>query len=122
MNTIKIIVDQVTPIASCAVNGVPTFLFGQPSMWAELADSLIQRAKHESWTVHISASFAEVFLLRLTRRVREGVLPLGSLIISVIHRYADGTVSETEQPINGHGQLVKAWPGGFFEQALEEMF
>ena len=27
-----------------------------------------------------------------------------------------------EMPLNERGELVKAWPGGFFEEGLREMF
>jgi len=27
-----------------------------------------------------------------------------------------------EMPLNENGELVKAWPGGFFEEGLREVF
>ena len=36
---------------------------------------------------------------------------------------ADGPQSIVrEMPLNERGELVKAWPGGFFEEGLREIF
>jgi len=43
--------------------------------------------------------------------------------VMVLFVEPDGTRSIVrEMPLNEHGELVKAWPGGFFEEGLREVF
>jgi hypothetical protein len=43
--------------------------------------------------------------------------------VSILYVEADGQRSIVrEMPINNCGELVKAWPGGFFEESYRELF
>jgi len=77
----------------------------------------------------IVETHSEHLLLRLMRRIREsakmkgGTRPLLSpsdVAVYYVENLEDGTVFQL-MPMNDHGELVKAWPGGFFEEALEDM-
>jgi len=74
---------------------------------------------------------SEHLLLRIMRRMREtsaGTLPDGAPelrpqdvnVLFVEHH--DGQTVIREMPLNERGELVKAWPGGFFEEDLREIF
>ena len=74
---------------------------------------------------------SEHLLLRIMRRMRETssrTLPEGAPAVrpedvNVLFVEPDG--AETlirEMPLNEMGELVKAWPGGFFEEDLREIF
>jgi hypothetical protein len=119
MHTIKIIVDQVSPLASCTINGVKLSLFAQPQQWLELADTLIHRAMNEAWTVHVSAVFAEFLVLRLLRRVREGIFPHDKLILAVMHIPQHPTLL---MEVTEDGDIATPWPGGFFATRADELF
>ena len=64
------------------------------------------------------------------RRMREtlkakdnGLPPLGPEHVSVlfVEPEKNGSIIR-EMPLNERGDLVKAWPGGFFEEGLREVF
>jgi len=73
---------------------------------------------------------SEHLILRIMRRMRETAndhlvdpsLTLHPDDVSVIYveQTDSGTVFRV-MPLNERGELVKAWPGGFFEEGLEEM-
>ena len=74
---------------------------------------------------------SEHLLLRIMRRMREtsaGKLPKGVLAVrpsdvAVLYVQHDGARSVVrEMPLNQRGELIKAWPGGFFEEGLREVF
>jgi hypothetical protein len=94
-------------------------LFAQPQQWLELADSLIHRAMDEAWTVHVSTIFAEFLVLRLLRRVREGILPPDKLVLAVMHSPQQETLL---MEVTEDGDIGTPWPGGFFFARAAELF
>lgn len=74
---------------------------------------------------------SEHILLRLMRRMREtseGSLPKGTprltpedLVVLYVEPRGDGSIVH-ELPLNARGELMKPWPGGFFEEGLREVF
>jgi hypothetical protein len=69
-------------------------------------------------------------ILRIMRRMREtfegklpdGLPPLRPADVAVLYVEPHGARSIVrEMPLNERGELVKAWPGGFFEEGLREM-
>ena len=81
--------------------------------------------------VFLIETHSEHLFLRIMRRMREtsgGTLPEGAPEVrredvNVVFVEPDG--AETlirEMPLNERGELVKAWPGGFFEEDLREIF
>ena len=74
---------------------------------------------------------SEHLLLRIMRRMREtstGELPDGVPEVhpeDVMVLFVEPDSSQSivrEMPLNERGELVKAWPGGFFEEGLREIF
>ena len=102
-----------------------------PALQADLGDVFIQSALGESKNRFLIETHSEHLLLRIMRRMREtinGKLPEGVQRITpkdvcVLFVEPDGSRSLVrEMPLNEDGELVKAWPGGFFEEGLREVF
>ena len=102
-----------------------------PALQAELGDVFIDSALGEGRNTFLIETHSEHLLLRIMRRMREtstGKLPDGipevrPEHIMVLFVEPDGARSLIrEMPLNERGELVKAWPGGFFEEGLREIF
>lgn len=102
-----------------------------PALQAELGDVLIRSALGERKNVFLLETHSEHLILRVMRRIREttaGKLPaelppVRPEDVCVLYVETDGTRSIVrEMPLNERGELVKAWPGGFFEEDYRELF
>lgn len=101
-----------------------------PALQAELADVFIEAALGPRQNSFILETHSEHLILRLMRRMREthqgkktGVPPVTPADVSVLYVEPDETRSIVrEMPLNELGELVKSWPGGFFEEGLREQF
>lgn len=101
-----------------------------PALQAELADVFIEAALGPRQNTFILETHSEHLILRLMRRMREtyqgkrvGLPPVSPRDVSVLYVEPDGTRSIIrEMPLNELGELVKSWPGGFFEEGLREQF
>ena len=101
-----------------------------PALQAELGDVFIESALGECKNTFILETHSEHLILRLMRRMREtfngkgtGTPLLTPDDIAVLYVEPDGTRSIVrEMPLNELGELVKSWPGGFFEEGLREQF
>lgn len=102
-----------------------------PALQADLGDVFIQSALGKNKNRFLIETHSEHLLLRVMRRMREtsnGELPEGVPKITpkdvcVLFVEPDGSRSIVrEMPLNEKGELVKAWPGGFFEEGLREVF
>ncbi len=102
-----------------------------PALQADLGDVFIQSALGEGKNRFLIETHSEHLLLRVMRRMREtskGNLPKGvpevtPKDVSVLFVEPDGSRSIIrEMLLNESGELVKAWPGGFFEEGLREIF
>lgn len=99
-----------------------------PALQAELGDVFIESALGERKNTFILETHSEHLILRLMRRMREtyqgketGLPPITPDDISVLYVEPDGARSIVrEMPLNELGELVKSWPGGFFEEGLRE--
>ena len=130
-------ISQVLPIVmQSGLSEKKTLLIEQPEIHlhpahqAELGDMFIRSAKERGNTLLLE-THSEHLLLRIMRRMREtstGELPEGALAVRpedvmVLFVESDGSQSIVrEMPLNERGELVKAWPGGFFEEGLREIF
>ncbi len=101
-----------------------------PALQAELGDVFLRSALDRGNTLLVE-THSEHLLLRIMRRLREtaaGDLPdrapaVRPEDVMVLFVEPDGPRSIIrEMPLNERGELVKAWPGGFFEEGLREMF
>lgn len=101
-----------------------------PALQAELGDVFIEAALGSRQSTFILETHSEHLILRLMRRMREtyqrketGLPPVTPADVSVLYVEPDGTRSIVrEMPLNELGELVKSWPGGFFEEGLREQF
>ncbi len=102
-----------------------------PALQAELGDVFIESALGENKNTFMIETHSEHVLLRIMRRMREtnrgelpdGVHPIKPKDVCVLFVEPDGNRSIVrEMPLNDNGELVKAWPGGFFEEGLREIF
>ena len=108
-----------------------------PAWQADIADAFVRFAgrangdKGEgSNTAFLIETHSEHLLLRLMRRIREstkgqlkeGEVPLRPKDVAVLYVENLGTHSIVrEMPLNENGELVRDWPGGFFEEGLREV-
>jgi predicted ATPase len=102
-----------------------------PKLQAELGDVFIDAALGARKNTFLIETHSEHLLLRIMKRMRQtfednlpsGLSPVRPEDISVLYVEPDGKRSIIrEMPLNDRGELVKAWPGGFFEEGLREMF
>jgi len=102
-----------------------------PALQAELGDVFLESALGKQKNTFLIETHSEHLLLRIMRRMREtseGELPDGFPKIRpedvmVLFVEPEGSRSVVrEMPLNERGELVKAWPGGFFEEGLREIF
>ncbi len=101
-----------------------------PALQSELGDVFIESALSRGNTFLLE-SHSEHLLLRVMRRIREttaGSLPDGcsplradDVMILYVEPESSGSIVR-EMLLNERGELVKAWPGGFFEEGLREVF
>lgn len=102
-----------------------------PALQSELADVFVESALGNNQNTFILESHSEHLLLRIMRRMREthenklpeGVPPVTPDDVAVLYVKPDGPRSVVlEMPLNEKGELVKPWPGGFFEEGFREVF
>jgi len=102
-----------------------------PALQAELGDVFIESALGERKNTFLLETHSEHLILRIMRRIREthsktlpeGATPVTSKDVSILFVEPDGARSIIrEMPLNDRGELVKAWPGGFFEEGYRELF
>ena len=100
-----------------------------PAIQVNLADLFISQIHKDK--IFLIETHSEHVLLRFMRRIREtsqGNIPAEELEIEakdlVVHfvEVDNSKCFIQEMPINSEGELVKAWPGGFFEERLGELF
>jgi hypothetical protein len=102
-----------------------------PALQSEIADLFIESALGPQKNRFIIETHSEHLLLRIMRRMREtssgklpeNIPPVTPEDVCVLFVEPDGSRSIIrEMPLNEYGELVKAWPGGFFEEGLREIF
>jgi hypothetical protein len=101
-----------------------------PKIQAELGDVFIDSAMNAG-NRFVLETHSEHLILRIMRRIREtaseklpeGMPPLRKEDVAVLYveQTPEGSIVR-EMPLNERGELVKAWPGGFFEEGFKEMF
>lgn len=130
-------ISQVLPVLVMAYGSTGKLLAMEqpeihlhPALQAELGDVFIEAALGERGNTFILETHSEHLILRLMRRMREyhankevGLPAISPSDVSVLYVEPDGTRSIVrEMPLNELGELVKSWPGGFFEEGLREQF
>jgi predicted ATPase len=102
-----------------------------PAMQVGLGDLFTEAATREdARRLLLVETHSEHLLLRVMRRMREtsedtlpeGIRPVRPESVSIMLIEKDGQRSIARRmPLNERGELVKAWPGGFFEEGLKEV-
>ncbi len=102
-----------------------------PAQQAELGDMFIGSAIGENKNTFLIETHSEHLILRIMRRIREthngnlpsDLPPIKSNDVAILYVEQDGERGSIirEMPLNERGELVKAWPGGFFEEGLREV-
>ena len=131
-------VTQVIPvIAGVIAPGGSTLAVEQPELHlhpaiqCRLADVFVRALHAGQERLFLLESHSEHLMLRLMRRIRETSngslsspdLELTKNDLQVIYVESfEGRSVFRDMPLNSHGEWVKEWPGGFFDEALEELF
>ena len=130
-------VSQILPVVVAALDplrpGVTAIeqpeLHVHPKMQVDLGDLFAQGLGHGG--IFLLETHSEHLLLRIMRRMRQtsdGTLPEGAPRlrpedVAVFLVEPDGAETLVrEMPLNERGELVEAWPGGFFEEDMREIF
>ncbi len=101
-----------------------------PALQAELGDVFIESALGERKNIFLLETHSEHLLLRIMRRMREtasgklpkSCLPVTPANVALLYVQPDGARSIVREiPLNERGELLKRWPGGFFEESLREV-
>ena len=130
-------ISQVIPVVVGALDDTSQVfaveqpeLHVHPAVQVALGDVFIDGIKNGNRTMLIE-THSEHLLLRIMRRMRETfedrieenhfpVTP-DDIAVLFVERHDSQTIIR-EMPVNERGELVKAWPGGFFEEDIEEVF
>jgi hypothetical protein len=132
-------VSQIIPVVVAAAEGRSGLTMVEqpeihvhPAVQVGLGDVFIDAVTSEGGRrILLVETHSEHLLLRVMRRMREtsegslpeGVRPVHPKDVSILLVEKDGSRSIVRQmPLNERGELVKAWPGGFFEEGLREVF
>lgn len=130
-------ISQILPVVVGALDkGTGIMMVEQPelhihpALQTSLGDLFISQVQDEGKTFIIE-THSEHLLLRLMRRIRESHLKKDDVkfpynvtpeMVGVWYVEQSGFKTVVrEMPLNKHGELVKAWPGGFFEEGLREV-
>lgn len=131
-------ISQLIPVLVAAIEGVGGLALVEqpeihvhPAVQVGLGDLLLETAHREGQRrIILVETHSEHLLLRVMRRMREthegtvpeGIRPVHPGDVSVVLIEKDGARSiSRKMPLNERGELVKAWPGGFFEEGLREV-
>lgn len=94
-----------------------------PAMQAEMADLLIESTDQTGRGNQIIAeTHSEHLVLRIQRRIREGVLDPELVSILYVDQDDEGNAAVVPLRIDREGDFVDPWPNGFFEERLDEVF
>ena len=130
-------VSQIFPVLVAGLSGKPSLILIDepeqhihPRLQAELG-SFFAECIRERGHQFIIATHSEHVLLRIMKLMRltfdktlsTGLDPLRCSDVNVLYieRSSNGSVVRA-MPLNARGELVKSWPGGFFEEGLKEVF
>jgi hypothetical protein len=131
-------ISQLIPVVVAAIEGRGGLslveqpeIHVHPAVQVGLGDLLVDAANRDGQRrIIFVETHSEHLLLRVMRRMREthegtvpeGLRPVHPEDVSVVLVEKDGSRSiSRKMPLNERGELIKAWPGGFFEEGLREV-
>jgi len=120
-------ISQITPIVTQALSSRNGMLLIEqpevhihPRLQAAVGDLLIHSVRELGNQVLVE-THSEHLVLRLLRRIREGVIDPDDVAILYVDQLADGAAHVRQLDVDSSGELVEGWPGGFFDERLEEV-
>ena len=94
-----------------------------PAMQAEMADLIIESVDPAGRANQVIAeTHSEHLILRIQRRIREGLLDPGLLSVLYVDQDDQGEASVIPIRIDAEGDFIDPWPHGFFEERIDEVF
>jgi predicted ATPase len=120
-------ISQVLPVVvNCVANTNTTVLIEQPELHlhprlqGDLADLFIETAITGSQeNTYLLETHSEALILRLLRRVREGVIKPDDIAILYVSSGEDGS-NVTHIRVDKDGDFMDRWPNGFFEETYRD--
>lgn len=96
-----------------------------PRLQAHLADFFIETSRpgsaHASSNQWLIETHSEALVLRLQRRIREGVIKPEDISILYVQPGKHGS-QVLELSLDEEGHFLDEWPDGFFEESYDELF
>lgn len=138
-------IAQILPvIVQAIIKNSGTFLVEQPEihlhprLQAEIADLMIETTRTPNVYTTASTSqrnlaipdiplqwivetHSETLMLRIQRRIKEGILSNDDVSVLYVHPLEDGTSTILNLKINEYGEFIDDWPEGFFDDAFTEI-
>lgn len=119
-------ISQVLPIVVEVLSGASKVCVEQPELHlhprlqAELADLFLDQVQTDTRKQFLIETHSEALMLRIQRRIREGVLAPDD--VSVLYVDPEGGTATTVKRLrlDRLGRFIDEWPGGFFEERLNE--
>lgn len=94
-----------------------------PALQAKLGDLLIDATTEEGRANQVVVeTHSEHLILRLQRRVREGLIDADQISVVYVDQTADGTAWVKHLGMDERGDFTDEWPQGFFEERIDELF
>jgi predicted ATPase len=91
-----------------------------PRLQSAVGDLLIDTVTSGRAQVLVE-THSEHLVLRLLRRVREGLLDPAALAVLYVEQDDAGAAFVRRLEVDADGDLVDGWPGGFFDERLGEV-
>lgn len=94
-----------------------------PAMQADLADLVIESVQASGRANQvILETHSETLMLRVQRRIREGVLNATEVAVIYVDQDSDGRAIARELRMDDRGEFIDDWPHGFFVERFDEVF
>ncbi len=93
-----------------------------PALQSEIGDLFIEAVsrKKRPLSYVICETHSEHLLLRIMRRIGEGKLSPSMVSVLYVENLGKESIVRS-MPINERGEMIRDWPGGFFEEGLREV-
>lgn len=93
-----------------------------PALQSELGDVFIKATTREDQPLRniICETHSEHLLLRIKRRIREKQISPEHVAVLYVENMGKESIVQ-EMQLNENGDLLRDWPGGFFEEGLREV-